>query len=89
MENKIYCTDGRGHMLFYIYLIDKPEECVMNLNCSINRSIIFNKDTERMINCLQERKVVEPLRSEFIEKLFQYIMKIPGIEKYYLKCQGR
>lgn len=84
MDNKIYCTNDQGDALFYIYLIDNPEECVMNLHSSIDRNIISNKDTERMINCIQERKVVEPLRSHFIEKLFKYIRKIPGIEQYYI-----
>ena len=55
----------------------------MTLHCSIDRNLINNKDTVRMINCIQERKVVEPLRSEFVEKLFNYIRKIPGIEQYY------
>ena len=83
MHNKIYCTNNQGDPLFYIYLIDNQEECVMTLHCSIDRNLINNKDTVRMINCIQERKVVEPLRSEFVEKLFNYIRKIPGIEQYY------
>ena len=84
MEDKIYCTNDQGDALFYIYLIDNPEECVMTLHCSINQNIIANEDTDRMINCLQERKVVEPLRSHFIEKLFKYIREIPGIEMYFI-----
>jgi len=84
MENKIYCLNDQGEALFYVYLIDNPEECVMSLHCSIERQIISNKDTERMIGCLEERVVKEPFRSEFIERLFKYIRSLPGIEKYYL-----
>lgn len=84
MENKIYCLNDHGEALFYVYLIDNPEECVMSLHCSIERQIISNKDTERMIGCLEERVVKEPFRSEFIQRLFIYIKKIPGINKYYL-----
>ena len=84
MENKIYCKDDFGNKLFYIYLTDNPEECVMNLNCSIDRKLISNKDTERMIACIEERLVKEPFRTEFINKLFKYIRGLHGIEKYYL-----
>lgn len=84
MENKIYCLTDQGDALFYIYLIDNPEECVMSLHCSIERQIISNKDTERMIRCIEERVVKEPFRTEFIHRLFSYIKKIPGINKYYL-----
>lgn len=88
MENKIYCKNNQGDALFYIYLIDNPEECVMTLYCSIDRQLISNKDTERMIGCIEERIVKEPYRSEFIERLFKYIMQIPGIEKYYMmRCR--
>ena len=73
MDNKLYCTNDQGEPLFYIYLIDNQEECVMTLHCSIDRNLINNKDTVRMINCIQERKVVELLRSELTQKLFKYI----------------
>jgi len=55
--------NDQGDALFYIYLNDNPEECVMKLHCSIDRNIIANKDTERMIGCLEERVVKEPFRS--------------------------
>jgi hypothetical protein len=84
MENKIYCTNDQGDALLYIEIIDDPLECTMTLQCSIDRQLISNRDTERMIGCIEERVVTEPYRREFIERLFKYIKKIPDIEKYYL-----
>ena len=86
MDNKIYCTNDQGDALFYIYLIDNPEECVMTLYCSIDRQLISNRDTERMIGCIEERIVKEPYRSEFIERLFKYIRNIPDIDKYFMQA---
>ncbi len=84
MDNKIYCMDNNGDALFYIEIIDDPAKCTMTLECSIDRLHISNRDTERMIGCIEERVVTEPYRREFIERLFKYIRKIPDIEKYYL-----
>ncbi len=86
MDNKIYCTNDQGDSLFYIEIIDDPLECTMTLQCSIDRQSISNRDTERMIGCIEERVVKEPYRSEFIERLFVYIKQIPGVENY---CMNR
>ncbi len=84
MNNKIYCLNDKEEALFYIDIIDNPLDYTMKLHCSIDRKIISNKDTERMIGCIEERVVKEPFRAEFIERLFKYIRSLPGIEKYYL-----
>lgn len=85
MDNKIYCTNDNGDALFYIEIKDDPLECTMSLQCSIDRKVISNKDTERMIGCMEERVVTEPYRSEFIERLFVYVIKILGIEMHFLQ----
>lgn len=84
MENKHICTNREGEALFYITVTDNQEEITMNLECSIERQIISNKDTERIIGCIEERLVKGELREHFVQKLFSLIRKIPGIEKYYL-----
>ncbi len=84
MNNKIYCVNDKEEALFYIEIIDNPLDYTMTLQCSIDRKIISNKDTERMIGCIEERIINELYRKEFIARLFKYIRTIPGIETHYL-----
>lgn len=83
MENKRYCINESGDVLYNIEIFDDPLKITMTFHCSIGRELISNCETERIISCLEERMVKDSLRRHFEVMLFNYINKIPHIEKHY------
>jgi hypothetical protein len=67
--------DEAGNLVFYMFLVDDPLECTMKFHCSIERSLISTKNSERYIACLEERVVQEPIRQHFVDKLIECIRK--------------
>jgi len=68
-------TGDTGDVVFYMYLVDDPRECVMTLNFSIDRARINTKNTERYIRCIEERRVDDDMRQHFVKELFKAIKK--------------
>ena len=69
-----YYDDDRN-LVFFMYLVDDARDCTMTLKFSIDSEKIITKNTERYINCIEERLVSDDLRQHFVDKLFECIRK--------------
>lgn len=83
MKTRIFCKDKAGRDLFFIDLYDIPELNKLWLRFSTGKKWILSPETERLINCIEERLVPESLRQEFIQRLLDTIQRIPDIEQVY------
>jgi len=85
MNKRYFCRDKKGKDHFFIELLDEPILNSMWLRFSFEPQFILTPEMHTLIRCIEERLVQEPLRLKFVERLFDTIQKVPGIEQLYFK----
>lgn len=82
---KYFARTCYGQDLFYIAIEDIGDEDNYFFSSSVEDKIFEEPELKKLIKIIINKVLKESTRKHFIDKLFEKIKIVPGIEKYYFK----